>query len=73
MSNIQNSFGNAIRKRRLDLGLSQEKLAAKSDLHRTYISDIERGHRNVSLLNIMVICEALEIKASLLFIQIENE
>jgi transcriptional regulator with XRE-family HTH domain len=45
-------FGDRVRAERLKLGLSQEKLAFDSGLDRTYISAIERGKRNLSLLNI---------------------
>lgn len=55
------TFGGRVRKRRLDLGWSQEKLAEESGLHWTYISSIERGERNISLLNILRVAEALEI------------
>jgi len=48
-------FGEAIRNKRLEQGLSQEKLAELCGLHRTYIGGIERGERNVSLLNILKI------------------
>jgi len=58
------SFGNAVRKYRLKIGLSQEKLAEESGLHRTYISDVERGDRNVSLVNIRRLAKALKIKTS---------
>ena len=53
-------FGRAVRKLRLDQKLSQEELAERCDLHRTYISDIELGKRNVSLENIERIVIALE-------------
>jgi transcriptional regulator with XRE-family HTH domain len=55
-------FGRAVRKRRIALGLSQEELAERADLHRTYISDIERGSRNVSLENIKRIAGALKVE-----------
>ena len=53
-------FGQAVRKSRLELKISQEELAERCDLHRTYISDIELGKRNVSLENIERIAAALE-------------
>ena len=46
-------YGNAIKKRRSELGWSQEELAEVAQLHRTYIADIERGKRNLSLENIV--------------------
>lgn len=61
MVNIQKKFGNKLKEIRKQKGLSQEKLAFKSSLHRTYISDIERGSRNVSLVNIEKIAKALNI------------
>jgi transcriptional regulator with XRE-family HTH domain len=57
-------FGKAVRKRRLALGWSQEKLAEKADLHWTYIGGIERGERNVSLVNIVKIAQALGVAAT---------
>lgn len=60
------TLGSEIRKRRLDLGLSQEVLAALCELHRTYIGSVERGERNISLLNIISIATALKCKPSLL-------
>lgn len=50
----------------MKLKLSQEALAEKANLHRTYISDIERGQRNVSLENIYNIAVALEIEPYML-------
>ena len=58
---IKQLFGDGVRKRRLELDLSQEKLAEKASLHRTYIGDVERGERNISLENIEKITQALEI------------
>lgn len=55
-------LGSEIRKRRLELGLSQELLATLCELHRTYIGSVERGERNLSLLNIVSIATALKCK-----------
>jgi transcriptional regulator with XRE-family HTH domain len=52
-------LGKSIRKRRHALGLSQEGLAERANLHWTYIGGIERGERNVSLLSIVKIARAL--------------
>lgn len=57
-------LGRAVRSRRLELGLSQEKLAERAQLHWTYIGGIERGERNVSLINIVRIAEALSLTPS---------
>jgi transcriptional regulator with XRE-family HTH domain len=57
-------LGATVRKRRVALGLSQEKLAERADLHWTYIGGIERGERNVSLLNIVKIARALNTSPS---------
>jgi transcriptional regulator with XRE-family HTH domain len=54
-------LGRTVRKRRQALGLSQEGLAEKADLHWTYIGGIERGERNVGLVNIVKISRALGI------------
>jgi len=61
---ILSQFGQAARRRRKALGLSQERLAALADLHRTYIADVERGSRNLSLLSIMKICRAMRTTPS---------
>ncbi len=60
-------FGQAVRKRRVELDLSQEDLAERADLHRTYLADIERGVRNLSLRNIEKLARALEISIEDLF------
>jgi len=57
-------FGAEVRNRRGSLSLSQEELAELSSLDRTYISSVERGKRNVSLLNIVRLSYALKCKPS---------
>ena len=64
--NIIEVFSSNVRFYRMKLKLSQEALAEKANLHRTYISDIERGQRNVSLENIYNIAVALEIEPYML-------
>ena len=54
-------LGQTVRKQRLALRLSQEGLAERAGLHWTYIGGIERGERNVSLLNIVKLARALEL------------
>ncbi|WP_298676661.1 helix-turn-helix domain-containing protein [uncultured Megasphaera sp.] len=71
--NIQEAFGQAIRKLRMEQGISQEKFAHLCNLHRTYISDIERGVRNISLENIDKMAIALNIKISDIFKEVEND
>jgi transcriptional regulator with XRE-family HTH domain len=65
--NIRVLFGNRVRQLRLEQGISQEELAFNSNLHRTYISDIERAERNVSLANIYKIAKALGVTPKDLF------
>lgn len=60
------ALGAAIRQKRLQLGWSQEELADRTGLHRTYIGGIERGERNVAVKNIQAIAEALGVPASTL-------
>ena len=65
--NILMRFGEAVRKLRQSKQISQEEFADLCGLHRTYISDIELGKRNVSLENIEKIAVALDISISQLF------
>lgn len=60
-------FGQNVRKQRTDKGLSQEALADKADLDPTYISGIEQGVRNPSLLSIVRIAKALGTESGNLF------
>lgn len=60
-------FGKAIRHKRSEMHISQEELADRAGLHRTYISDIERGARNPSLESIERLAEALELSLPALF------
>lgn len=71
--NLIRTFGSNVRRYRLEAGISQEKLAELADLHRTYISDIERFQRSISLDNIQKISEALGIEPYKLFIEEEGE
>ena len=59
--NILVNFGERVREIRKEKGLSQEELAHKADLHRTYIGMIERAEKNITLLNIEKIANALEV------------
>ena len=56
-------FGHMVRDERHKLGISQEKLAELADVHRTYVGMIERGEKNITLLNIEKIARALKIPA----------
>ena len=53
-------IGERLRERRHELGLSQEELADRADLHRTYISSLEQGRRNVAVRNLVRLAEALD-------------
>lgn len=70
---LQKAFGRVVKRIRMKKGISQERLAELVDLHRTYISDIERGGRNVSLVNIYRIAEGLNVKTTDLFQGMDEE
>jgi len=58
------ALGLAIRKARLEMGISQEALAVDSELDRSYVGGIERGEHNLSLINLKKISKALNRKPS---------
>ncbi|MBK8205341.1 MAG: helix-turn-helix transcriptional regulator [Planctomycetes bacterium] len=60
-------FGQRIRAIRESLGLSQDRLAAKAGLHRTYLGGVERGERNIGILNVFKIARALGVDPRDLF------
>ncbi|MBD0370007.1 MAG: helix-turn-helix transcriptional regulator [Pyrinomonadaceae bacterium] len=63
MSNrVLKMFGQRVREERLKRGLSQEALAEKAGMHRTYIGMIERAEKNVTLINIEKIAHALDVE-----------
>jgi transcriptional regulator with XRE-family HTH domain len=70
---FQTAFGKALRRRRERLEVSQEALAFTSEIHRTYISELERGLKNPSLTTIDRLAAALKTKASTLIADAEAE
>ena len=58
--NIKSNIGQRIRELRLIKGISQEQLALRADLDRTYMTSVENGKRNISIQNIEKIIKALE-------------
>lgn len=69
-NNILIKFGDNVRRIRKEKGLSQEELAYKADLHRTYIGMIERAEKNITITNIEKIAKALNVSISSL---LDNE
>ena len=67
MSKIEKKFGDRIKKLRVDKKLSQEEIAHRAGVHRTYLGGIERGERNPSLRNIAALAKALGVSLSELF------
>jgi len=70
---FQARFGSVVRSQRLGAGLSQEELAHRSGLHRTYVTDVERGARNPSLNSIKKLSDALGVPLSGLFALVEAQ
>jgi len=67
ISAVRSIFANSVKRWRNHRGLTQEELAERADLHRTYISDVERGARNLSLESIDKLARALDISLPILF------
>lgn len=61
LSSATATLGERIRARRRDLGLSQESLADQSGLHWTFVGQVERGRRNISLHNLLKVAAGLDI------------
>jgi len=66
-NDVKKGFGLTIKKWRRESGISQEELAWRAGLHRSYVADIERGARNASLQTIEKLAKALKISLSTLF------
>lgn len=58
------ALGDAIRRTRIEQGMSQERLALSAELDRSYVGGIERGEHNLTVLNLMRLTEALGLKPS---------
>jgi transcriptional regulator with XRE-family HTH domain len=66
------AFGDSVRSHRQRLGISQEALAELSGLHRTYVSSVERGQRNVGLDNVYILAKALQTTVVELFTEADR-
>jgi len=64
---ILTTFGNRVRDLRKQTGISQEELAFRAGLHRTYIGMIERAEKNITLVNIEKISKALKVEIKDIF------
>jgi transcriptional regulator with XRE-family HTH domain len=71
-ADIRERFGFALKTRREALGLTQEDFAERAGIHRTYLSDVERGSRNICLMNIERIAAALSLPLSEFFRLVER-
>lgn len=73
LSKIDSTFGTVLRKKRLTKKLTQEALSIESSLSRAYISELEMGHKDPSLLTIFKLATALKIKPSNMIDEVERQ
>ena len=66
------ALGQVLQEQRVQLGMSQTQLAEASEFHRSYISDVERGYRNISLRNLSRLATALNLPVSTALLQAER-
>jgi two-component system response regulator len=71
-SDLKKGFGAELKRRRMESGISQERLAELADLHRTYISAVESGKRNLTLESIQRLAQALGASVSSFFASLES-
>lgn len=64
MENVLIKFGKKLAQIRKSKGWTQEKLALESEIARSYLGEVERGRRNISLINICRLAKTLEVKVS---------
>jgi len=64
ITSARTTFGSNVRRIRTERGFSQEELGERAGLHRTYVSSLERGERNVGLDNITKLADALRVSAA---------
>jgi transcriptional regulator with XRE-family HTH domain len=69
---LKRRFGATVRRYRQRLGVSQEELAYRADMHRTYLADVERGVRNLSLSSIARLVGAIDVSLSSFFATLES-
>ena len=69
---IKTEFGKALRKFRMAAGLSQEALADLAGIHRNYVGDVERGERNIAIVNLVRLAAALRIPLSRIIQEMEK-
>ena len=72
MADVRTRFGIKLREIRLKRGVSQEKQADMAGLHRTYVSSVELGNRNISLINIEKLARALRVSMAELMPQTQH-
>ena len=72
VSALASEFGRRVRQRRTELGLSQEKLAERAGLHWTFVGQIERGRRNLTLHNIAKLARALDVDCGVLMAGLQD-